>query len=1116
MSRSNDPSSKLDSSPSNVISVTSSPPRSPEIEVAEIEDMNDEPGETRWKPLISATSLMDAKETQQSVLEDFPYLGDRARNLRKTVATLAQIFEKGDFVELLPVKYQLTPLKVILKTVNTFAVYISGLKCILTQQSHTPLNGGICIMKSVPFGKNFPPWWKVSPNEGSSCCSIHCMKMLIVSNFSNKIGIIRLTQTSIGDTTSGIDPLQDFLVSYTALAMRMAQIDNQTLASHLEDPGNPPDLISNRYIAPFPQLQCPTSTFWKSVVDTSRYDVKVPVTAIVSRFVQPPASGVTCLAQTCRELFERSQKCPGMTSSIWIYLNIANKVMSHYRVLQSSSAATEEEEWLPLTRDLPSQLYRFFLVIDNQFQNWISKQVSALSIETSQGLVNTMSSLLQNIAYADENLAGKIIHEELALIQDFDRDDGALLIELAWKFGLLKKCILEGRMEIRVQGVDTMQLELVQVYQKYVQGHEGSKDHPIAQYLSDFMLDNKLVDYFVGVESHPQLINRCANIVGFLVVTGRYTDVQSDVIWKGVVTSPDSRFIDALLFMLNGIFNISSYPILLYLTAKLNEIPMYTFDSSMITYGRTLLNHLRRTWNQSKSENPIFLHKMDMAPFHLCIRLIRQSLAESPLEHPRKREIHNFARDELGSLLEFGPSDADRKAIYRECIKDISDRTEYATGSISAMSALISQNPEAEIISLTKGSDLTTLLIEEFAHIIDIERSSNDHSPMLEERLDIRTILLQHVIVSAPDTITSSAGGKLWDFAVGSQAPHDRARSYGWMCFLKALRRCKATENPFIDQLIKDYLPRLQPKYYANGCLQFVQEVVHYHSCVSTSRLDKEADGGPTATDLLWQLSLTAPPGSIEHKSISLLVAMCLDSPEVLRRTQAATDAIHIEIVERCIRQLSSAASKLRSYSDGTSSGEDEPMVIVASEDEVQAQKLCFSRSLMILKEFVHGVRSRPQYSPQPQSQPQLPYEPRELKGDLINIRYQSFSGGSGTDIRTLEVGDLETIQELSSRLISLTGFPNFSAIAGGQILNLKSINNQTLRSLKFDQKGLLIVRRAADAESTPTVSHASGLRPVELGILAHFSDLYQLLGMEDKLAKEVGHKDKCYKIIHN
>lgn len=60
--------------------------------------MNDEPGETRWKSLISATSLMDAKDIQQSVLEDFPFLGERARNLRKLIAVLAQVFEKGEFL----------------------------------------------------------------------------------------------------------------------------------------------------------------------------------------------------------------------------------------------------------------------------------------------------------------------------------------------------------------------------------------------------------------------------------------------------------------------------------------------------------------------------------------------------------------------------------------------------------------------------------------------------------------------------------------------------------------------------------------------------------------------------------------------------------------------------------------------------------------------------------------------------------------------------------------------------------------------------------------------------------------------------------------------------------
>ena len=153
---SNDPSTKLGSSPSNVISVTSSPPRSPEIEVAEIEDMNDDSGETRWKPLISATSMMDAKDIQQSVLDEFPYLGERSRNLRKTVSVLAQNFEKGECPNWLHRIKQLNILKGNLMVI-TFAVSTTGSKCILTQQSLTPLNGGRCIRKSVPSGKRCLP-----------------------------------------------------------------------------------------------------------------------------------------------------------------------------------------------------------------------------------------------------------------------------------------------------------------------------------------------------------------------------------------------------------------------------------------------------------------------------------------------------------------------------------------------------------------------------------------------------------------------------------------------------------------------------------------------------------------------------------------------------------------------------------------------------------------------------------------------------------------------------------------------------------------------------------------------------------------------------------------------
>ena len=92
--RDQDFSSKMDSPSPNVISVGSSPPQSPEIEVAEVEDMTDDPGETRWKPMIRATSTLEAKHTQRALMTAFPF-GQQMIRWRKTLSQLAGVFEKS-------------------------------------------------------------------------------------------------------------------------------------------------------------------------------------------------------------------------------------------------------------------------------------------------------------------------------------------------------------------------------------------------------------------------------------------------------------------------------------------------------------------------------------------------------------------------------------------------------------------------------------------------------------------------------------------------------------------------------------------------------------------------------------------------------------------------------------------------------------------------------------------------------------------------------------------------------------------------------------------------------------------------------------------------------------
>lgn len=85
------PSLHSESSPSHVFSVSSSPPHSPEIEVAEVEDMNQESGETRWKSLAS---VLEARETQVAIMDDFPE-SNGSRGLLRAVAVISRIFERG-------------------------------------------------------------------------------------------------------------------------------------------------------------------------------------------------------------------------------------------------------------------------------------------------------------------------------------------------------------------------------------------------------------------------------------------------------------------------------------------------------------------------------------------------------------------------------------------------------------------------------------------------------------------------------------------------------------------------------------------------------------------------------------------------------------------------------------------------------------------------------------------------------------------------------------------------------------------------------------------------------------------------------------------------------------
>lgn len=74
----------------DVISVSSSASRSPEIEVAEVEDMNGDPGETRWRRYDEPTEA----EVQRRLFQKFPYV-TRERNARQAIDAITSTYDKG-------------------------------------------------------------------------------------------------------------------------------------------------------------------------------------------------------------------------------------------------------------------------------------------------------------------------------------------------------------------------------------------------------------------------------------------------------------------------------------------------------------------------------------------------------------------------------------------------------------------------------------------------------------------------------------------------------------------------------------------------------------------------------------------------------------------------------------------------------------------------------------------------------------------------------------------------------------------------------------------------------------------------------------------------------------
>ncbi|KAI9830076.1 MAG: hypothetical protein M1826_005069 [Phylliscum demangeonii] len=1080
--------------PVGPFSPSNSSVRSPEVEIAEVEEMDQDYAVTDWDPVVR---VVEEEDHHSLLVEKFPYYGKNC-DVKDAIHSISRNLEKG------------------IADGAAMAEIANWLALCLHRAQRYNLDWYELYMENQPFWDEVP----------SICDALLKRRVPLPDRFFRR--------PSPEAAAPDAQPFEDLFVRFVQLAVHLIRADINTLQT-TEVSSQEPELVSVRY-----QTMLYWILFGSNATEVPLYRLLQEYHAFdldrfsahLARLVLTDTTRPLELLTTFADLvLIRIPRCPRLNKTLLTSFWISQRLVAIAN--ERCTTLGPDAETIPhLWRCLPTEAAAFARDFDAQLRVLIEKQAN-LTREFVKDLGCYLYPLLGEVALAGVEVASALLREkEVDVPPEVDPDQLSPLVARAWKFSFLLKCLVSGRMETRVQALDIMSTDLVETFKM----HNNSRaSQALMRMQADFIIAHQLVEYLVGVDSHIQLAERATNIPGFLVVTHLFTDRHSDAIWHVVRTNQDPRFVAAILRMLRGCFNIAQYPTLLYLCQKLNEVPLASFDAAIIEFATALLAALREKFRVVSSS------RLDMPPYDLCIKLIRQATASpaDPVDGPSS--IAHFALRELHELLFLGPSAEDRRSFYLECLQDIIQKDACSTGSICVINAFLQPTHTAseasdELDALTREFNLTRLLIEETAHTLG-RKSPRLALPNAEIILSSRLDLLGRIITWAPSTIDEGLGERLWKCIAENEALSAAQRDLGWGMLGAVTARLRA-RNVFIDQCVDVHLPHLQPQFFTPGVLSMAQQIIQYEHRVAPRRPPSEHEIIQiSGSDLVWRIILTAPDRTIEEPAIKYLVGQYLDAAIVRDAPQSSVEATHLALVDRCVCQLTSAAAKLKAFGEGTMSGEDEPMVIVATDAEMKAEELRFGRSLMLLREILHGMRERPHYSPRvPRAAPTgaTPAASHAADGVVVRLRYQAFPKDARQQALTeLEINDLETGKTLKHRLSEATGFAHFRTISGGREVDLDGQAAQIVRDLQIGSQPLMITERPkpnpnphpepdATPNLPPNAAHAH-LSYVEVELLKHFDELYGLLALEEKLAEQIWEllnafppQEKIYQMIRN
>lgn len=797
---------------------------------------------------------------------------------------------------------------------------------------------------------------------------------------------------------------------------------------------------------------------------------------------------------------------------------VCNKVCAHEK---SYIALFVTQLWSTMGRylcELPGlevidrpRFYRNVLQYFRSYNVDLQAPGKVVDVGIARDLLFHFATLLTELCQWDDAIASELAKEMLPLGRP--SDNGATdsrflpfsqdlanrptLVGNAWKFKLLKKYVVKGRMELRVTSIGAMDSALVDIWKEYNNAGQGDL-HPVMQYLAEFLLHEQVIDYIISVDSHPQLITRSGNIVGFLVVTRLYSERQTDAIWHTVAHSQDPRVVSATLTMMRTIINLMDSAELLYLCTKLYSLPIESYGLETLRFLSEVSDKLRLKFDDEWSNVD---HKA--RPWSVAIRIMRDT---SPSKESTKltMNLHHEACELLRQMCD-NIGIEERHRIYSECATHIANRSPKATGSVRAVLILSSQQENRLLLTNREGHffeqhpDITRTILEELCAFV---QTDYQQGPLYQEALEVRLDLLRFLGMWAAEAIPIDLYRDIWDHVVGKYAMSNAMRDRAWPRFSEIVKR--QPSNEFCKHLITSYVPELEPEYYTAGMFHFVASYNFptTRQVIATDEGDKELLQIRGA-DLLWRMVLDAPEGTIEDQAAKLLASRYVEVGGDLDVTLEEVEDAHIALVQKCTAELLSAYQNLRSGTNERSGEAEENMDVVLSDSARQQTELRFCRILLFEKLLLVTIRTKPEFS-RPTDSDLLVVPPEPVIPNAIEIKYTT-THGSGK--RALFISAESTVQDLETRICNAIGFTSVRLFNRGRKLNTPENAQEKLANLDLTRDRYILVQTVAGSEMRqPVPDNQAGCSVFETTVMDHFEELFAWMDSDDQISAVVRH----------